>query len=458
MKHLTKIKTSVFSRGLKLTQMTAITGAKAFGHGVAHLLRDKESKNQKWQEFLTSQARNLSKDLGELKGSLMKAGQMISMYGELFLPDEANDFLKTLQSKSPPVQFSEIEKILKLNLSKEKLDQIEIDPDPIGAASLGQVHKARIKETGEFIALKVQYPGVAKAILSDLRALRSMLSMLQLLPSDFQTDVLFDEVKQMLLQECDYRQEIENTKRYHTQFSHDQRLVIPRVYEEYCGPQVIATSFEKGVSPDDPMVTALSQDRRNALAMTFLEVYFRELFEEGFVQTDPHLGNYKIRLRPDGQDQLVLLDFGALRSYEKNFLNAYQRMIKAALMSNTAALEQASLDLRFIQESDDPNLRKMFEDFCLMTVEPFLEFGDSRSNKQFMDHMGIYDWKKSDLPKRLTKIGIQIIRQFPLRTPPREVIFLDRKTGGVFVFLSVLRARVHARPLLLKYLEPISIA
>lgn len=457
MKQLQKIKSSVFQRSLSLTKLTLNTGVKVAGHGISTLFSNDAEKQEKWQEFLTSQAKNLSRELGELKGSLMKAGQMISMYGELFLPPEANDFLKTLQSQSPPLQYSEIEKLLIAQLGEEKLKLLEIDPVSIGTASLGQVHKAKIKSTGEWIALKVQYPGVEQAIESDLKAMRSFLSMLNLLPGDFQTDVLFTEVKEMLHQEVQYRSEAIQTKRYRELFKDDPRFVIPRVIDEFCSDKVIATSFERGLSPDDPMVKALSQERRNNLAIAYLDLYFQELFQHGYVQTDPHLGNYKVRLNPQGQDQLVLLDFGAVREYNKEFLKSYYRMVKSSLLRNPKALERAAMNLKFIQGDDSAELKKLFETFCLMTVEPFLDPKDPMNKQELMDSDGFYDWKKSDLPKRLSTIVIKIIKEFPVRTPPRELVFLDRKTGGVFVFLAVLGAKIRGRDLLLKYLQDVDI-
>ncbi len=424
------------------------------GHNLTTLFANADSKDQKWQKLLASQAQKLSKELGQLKGSLMKAGQAISMYGELFLPPEANEFLKTLQSKSPPLQFSEIEKILKAELG-EKMNELEIDPVAVGSASLGQVHKAKIKATGEMIALKVQYPGVAEAIDSDLKSIRSLLSVMNLLPTQLQTDVLFREVRDMLEQELNYPLEMRQTEMYGNLLKDDRRFVVPEIRENFCSQHVIAGSFEKGLAPDDPLVVALSPDRRNRLAMSFLDLYFMELFDWHFVQTDPHLGNYKVRLHASGEDQLVLLDFGALRQYDPGFMQAYSRMIKAALLRDKKALEKASLDLNFIAETDSPELKEHFQEFCLMTVEPFLDPTDPKA--RYMDVGGFYDWKKSDLPKRLTQKALQIIRGFPLRTPPREVVFLDRKTGGVFVFLSVLGAKIRGRELLLQHLAKIEL-
>src|SRR5690606_19398227 len=120
-------------------------------------------------KLLQNQAALLSNELGELKGSLMKAGQMLSMYGEHFLPPEANALLKSLQQDSRPLLWEAIEPHLKKYLPEEKLAELEIEKDALACASLGQVHRARIKATGEMICLKIQYPQVDKAIDSDLK-------------------------------------------------------------------------------------------------------------------------------------------------------------------------------------------------------------------------------------------------------------------------------------------------
>lgn len=451
-KQLDRIKSSVFMRSLSLAKLTLNTGSKLAGHGISTLLTDENGKNEKWQLFLKSQAETFKSELGELKGSLMKAGQMLSMYGEHFLPPEANELLKTLQSKSPPLKWEAILPILEKELGKEKLEKLEIDPESIGSASLGQVHKAKIKATGEWIALKVQYPGVDKAIDSDLRAIKSFLSLLKLLPKNLNMDHVFKEVQQMLIQETNYPLEIEQTERYRDLLKDDARFVVPKVYREFCGEKVIATSFEKGIDIDDPLVKSLSQQRKNRLALNFIDLYFKELFDWGVVQTDPHLGNYKIRLSPDGRDQLVLFDFGAVRKYEDSFLFPYYEMIESSLALDTQALELAAKKLKFVQDDDNPELKKMFENFCLWTVEPFLSPEDPRAPGK-INAQGEYDWKNSDLPQRLTKLAFQMIQKFELRPPPREILFLDRKTGGVFIFCGVLGAVINARPLLLLALE-----
>lgn len=452
---LKSIKTSVFSRGLSLAKLTVQAGASMAGHGISSALKNQEGKNESWKKLLKNQALVLTNELGELKGSLMKAGQMLSMYGEHFLPPEANTLLKSLQQDSPALAWDAIEPQIKKYLSEEKLAELEIEKTALACASMGQVHRAKIKATGEMICLKIQYPNVDKAINSDLKTLRTLLNTLKLLPRDLNMDVVFDEVREMLVQETNYELEADLTRQFGDLLKGDSRFVVPRVYPQYSSRKILATSFERGLRVDDPLIQNLPQERRNKLALSFLDLYFKEIFDWGVVQTDPHNGNYKIRIDPQGRDQLVLLDFGATRAYDKEFLIPYRRMVKGSLLNDRDLFTNAALDLKFIHENDQPGLKKLFEDFCFETVEPFIEYTDPRNTRNQIDEKGLYDWKETDLPQRLSKKIFQMMREFKVRTPPKEIIFLDRKTGGVFIFLSVLKAKVRGRDLLMKYMEQI---
>jgi hypothetical protein len=197
----------------------------------------------------------------------------------------------------------------------------------------------------------------------------------------------------------------------------------------------------------------LPQERRNKLALNFLDLYFKEIFEWGVVQTDPHSGNYRIRIDPQGHDQLVLLDFGATRSYKEEFLGPYRRMIKGALFNDREGFMKEATHLGFVEKDDAPELVEMFEQFCKEMVEPFITADDPRNSTGVIAADGTYDWKNTDLPQRISKKVIQILRNHAWRTPPEEIVFLDRKIGGVFIFLSILRAKVRGRDILLKYIE-----
>ncbi len=442
---LKTIKSSLFSRSFSVAKMGLGAGLKYAGNRIS---------NAPFDDFLTGQAVSMTKDFGELKGSLMKAGQMLSMYGEYFFPPQANQILKSLQSDSPPVVWSRIREHLETYLPADILAELEIDPVSIGSASLGQVHKAKIIKTNEIIALKIQYPDVDKAIDSDLRALKTLLKLSRILPEGLDLDPIFKEIKTMLEQELDYQIEATATKLYSTKVAGDPRFVVPKVYDRYSTKKVLATEFIEGLKADHPLVQGLSQKRRNRLAENFLELYLQEIFTWNMVQTDPHLGNYKIQLDPLGEDHLVLLDFGACRQFSPEFIDAYRRMIKGSVQYNEPLFFNASRELGFIIDSDSPEYIKTFSTFCYETVEPFWTVDDPRNTAGKVNASGNYNWKQTDLPGRVVKKAMQF-KNFDLRSPPQEILFLDRKTGGVFIFLSVLAADINARKIIDPFLATV---
>lgn len=455
-----KIKTSVFSRSLTLAKVTLESGGKLLAQKISSRIQNKDESNKKldWEKFLIERAADFADEFGKLKGSIMKAGQLLSMYGGYFLPKEANDFLKSLQSSSPPLKFEQIYKLLQKELGVDKLDRLVIDPKPAGCASLGQVHRAQEKKTGRYIALKVQYPGVENAIDSDLTALRALLQMIQIIPKSVGMDQIFNEIREMLLQEIDYEYEAQETEKYQKRLASDPRYVVPSIIPEFCSKKVIATEFISGYRADSHWVANLAESRKETLGLNFLELYFKELFHWGVVQTDPHLGNYAIIPGSQNSDytgeRIVLFDFGAIRYYPEKFLKPYYKMIFASLKGDRVELRKAAFDLNFLQPNDPPKLIELFEQFCLGTVEPFLEPSDPRvQNDPAMKPDGRYDWSNSPLPQRLSHVAWQMIKSFELRAPPREILFLDRKTGGVFVFLATLKTPLKARPLLLEALK-----
>lgn len=436
-KQLKKIKSSFLDRSLSLAKMAISTGSQAASQQIQRAFSS-GPQEELWKSILSKNASAITSELGELKGSLMKAGQMLSMYGEHFLPAEANEFLKKLQSDSPSLEWSEIKKILDQQMSQDLQDELDIEEIALASASMGQVHRAKIKATGEWIVLKIQYPQVDVAIDNDLKALKRFLQVLQIVPKNFNLDPVFLEIKTMLIQETNYALEADLTEEFYNLLKNDTRYIVPQVIRKFSSGKILATSFEKGLRADDPQVKSLTQDRRNQLALNFLDLYYKEIFEWKVVQTDPHLGNYKIRLGQGSQaDQIILFDFGATRKYSDEFILPYLKMIKACHENNSENFRKAATHLKLIYNEDDPKLLKHFEEFCFETVEPF------------KDH--VYDWKNTDLPERLSKKGLQMVKEHAWRTPPSELLFLDRKTGGVFIFCSCLQAKMNAHQLLNSY-------
>ena len=445
---LKKIKSGVLSRGFALAKVSVSAGAKAATHAVGNFFADEASKPERLKALLVSQMDTLSRELGQLKGSMMKVGQLISMYGEHFLPPEANALLKSLQAQSPPLEWPAIEKVIRRQLKPEQLADLEIDPEPVASASLGQVHRARRKSTGQWLAMKIQYPGVDQAIEGDLKALKSILQISKLIPKGPNYDEVFREIKAMLNQEVDYERELKTTVEFRQRLSGDSDYVIPEPIAEFSTRRILTTTFEEGVAVDSPEVLSLSQERRDRIGAAALRLYMKELFEFAAVQTDPHFGNYRVRIGKEGEpDRLILLDFGAVRKLSQVFLQAYLDMVRAAHAQNVPGIIEAGTRLGYLNEEDEEGLKQVFAELCLLITEPFCPPPTPGAPAHLFDANGGYHWELSDLPKRVAKKGGQLALEARLRNPPREIVFLDRKLGGIFIFLSVLRVRFNARDL-----------
>ncbi|MFW7380733.1 MAG: ABC1 kinase family protein [Oligoflexus sp.] len=451
-----KIKSGFFDRSLSLTKVAVRSGASLAANHIKNFWSEEQIKDQSLRKVLETQAHWLADELGRLKGSLMKVGQMLALYGEHFFPEEIVKVLKTLNEDSPPLDWPAIEPIIRRRLKEDLRAQLEIETEALAAASLGQVHRATIKASGEHICLKIQYPGVSQAIDNDVRTLRSMLSMLRLIPSHKSGfDDVLKEVKSMLRQEVDYGRELTATDQMRELLAARPGLIVPRTYPQFSGPKILATSYEPGFGIDCSEVQSLSSERRSRLGRIFANLFLEELFTLHIVQTDPHFGNYKIRIgeRADGEDDsIILLDFGAVRKFSKVFVEHYRKMLVGALLGDDDMTIQAAIGIGFLSEDDSNELYNCFLRIAYAAIEPWLGPDDPRLKKELFDAEHHYLWGQSDLPKRVTSLAKEYAFTFRLRPPPREVLFLDRKIGGVFIALHKLNARFNGWELVKKHL------
>ena len=208
----------------------------------------------------------------------------------------------------------------------------------------------------------------------------------------------------------------------------------------------VVLSYEPSLRVDSAQVQLLSQEVRNQIASDFLELYFRELFEFSFVQTDPHLGNYGVRINEASQPQLVLYDYGAVREVPTEFFNAYKKIIIGSIQQDRATLLDGAFSLGLVKENDSDSLVNKYIDLCFMFTEPFYNgpYDDDRTPIGF-DENGNYNYAESQLPQRIADAGKDIVLKFNYRIPPKELVFLDRKMGGTFTFLSSLKAQINGR-------------
>lgn len=440
---LSQLKTALLSRGLSLAKASI----KASQLAASQLGRSGGGTSTP-KEILQKQVEVIAKELGQLKGSAMKVGQLLSTYGENFLPPEVNEVLKTLQHQSPSLAWERIEPLLQKELGPRYQD-FDFERVALASASIGQVHLGTRRSDGRKLAFKVQYPGVDAAIETDLKFLKLILGLLRIIPKGARFDQIFEEIRGMLHQEVDYKRELLYTQNFRELLANDPHVLVPETFEEYSTSKLLVTEYMNGVGADDPTVQSLPLERRNRLGRKFFEIYLRELLEFHLMQTDPHLGNYKIQIDEHGEDRIVLLDFGATRTVPDQFLKNYVSLMSSALARNRGGVQQAGLDLGLLETGDPEALVQLYVDVCLLIIEPF----ETGADTPYMDGEGRYDFNASDLPRRVAQKASQLALKFKLRAPPKELVFLDRKLGGVFVYLSVLKCRLCARSLLEEHLN-----
>lgn len=452
---VSRIKTGSFERRLSLTKAGLFAGTRMATHMATNLFSSKENRQARHREMLSRQAQYLVEELGKLKGSVVKIGQVMALYGEHFLPPEVTEALHTLEDQTTALDWPVIRDELVKELGARRLAELEVEEEPIGAASLGQVHRARRRSDGLELCLKVQYPGVSDAIDSDLSAVAQLLKMARVVSFGPDFDEWLEEVRGMMHREADYGLEAETTDRFRRLLENDPRLVVPQVLFEYSTNHVMATTYETGYSVTSPAVQGLSVERRSELGRAALELFLRELFVWGEIQTDPNFGNYRVRLADeDGHpDRLVLLDFGAVQAYSDSFLRPVRDMIKASYERDLEAVIRGGIALRFMRQDWPDSVLKRFGEVCMAVLEP-LSREDVPKPDYAVNEQGQYRWRQSDLANRIARQATRSAVSRYFRIPPREFVFLNRKLVGVFTLISVLGAEFNGQPVLEKFIYP----
>ncbi|MBL0141664.1 MAG: AarF/ABC1/UbiB kinase family protein [Betaproteobacteria bacterium] len=380
-------------------------------------------------------AKRLAARLARLRGAAMKIGQLVSLQGEDVLPPEFARALSVLRSQAVPMPPQQVRRVLGREYGKGWEKRFaQFDWEPIAAASIGQVHRA-IASNGRDLALKIQYPGVARSIASDVDNVAVLLRLFNLLPLGIDVAGMAAEAKRQLAQEADYESEGRFLERYAKLVADEPGLLVPCVHWDLTTPRVMAMDFMEG-EPLESLATA-SQLKRDAVGTLLERLLFRELFEFRVMQTDPNFANY---LWQPESGRIVLLDFGATMRFPGEFVTKYARMTRAVIAGEREAVAQGAISIGYAAPGDSPERLKAVTDVIFLVCEP-------------LRHRGRYDFPASGLPARVRDLGYDLaFRQGLVRAPPPETIFLHRKLVGSFLLLARIGARVDARSLVLEVL------
>ena len=326
-------------------------GALAVDSAVQRVIGRKSSDGD--SEFARREARRFVAELGKLKGTYIKIGQMMALFGEHFLPPALAEAMHDLGDQTEPLHWDALESSVRASLGA-RFDELDIDPEAIAAASLAQVHLAQVCETGEWICLKVQYPGLSDVIDSDFDTVVRMLLLARWVKAGRDLDDWLESMRTHLHHEIDYQREARLTRRmgelvqgvevdgitYH----------VPAVHEHYCTDTVLALEYMEGYSVTDERVAALSQERRNALARGMLRCVGATTLNEyrKYIEKDAALERrfQPVLVREPSVEDTVSILRGLKEKYEVH----HGVRIKDSAIVAAAALSQRYIADRFLPD------------------------------------------------------------------------------------------------------------
>lgn len=318
-------------------------------------------------------ARLIHRTIAELQGLFIKIGQLISIMTN-FLPAEFRAELESLQDRVPPRPFAAVEQRFREEFGGRGPQQLfaEFDRWPVAAASIGQVHRARLAN-GDAVAVKVQYPDIEDIVATDLRILKRILGLISyFFPSKGLVDI-YREISEMILQELDFRSEADNLDRIAARFAGRSDVSFPAVRRDFSTSRILTTEWVDGVKISDrARLAALGVDRPQ-LARAVVNAYCQQIFTDGVYHADPHPGNLLVRRLPNGEISLVFLDFGAVAAVAPPMRRGIADLIQAALLRDTAKLSQAMRELGFIARDADPQVFEKVVDFLHQRFQEEIE-------------------------------------------------------------------------------------
>jgi predicted unusual protein kinase regulating ubiquinone biosynthesis (AarF/ABC1/UbiB family) len=388
-------------------------------------------------------AARLTAELARMRGAAMKLGQLLSMDTGDLLPPELAAIMARLRSEAHPMPARQLRAVLIANWGADWQRRFaRFDVTPLAAASIGQVHRARTRD-GREMAVKIQYPGVRRSIDSDVANVAALIRLSGLLPAGLDLAPLLDEARRQLHEEADYLREADHLARFGALLVGEEGLRVPALHSDLTTAEVLAMDFVAGV-PVESLHTA-PQALRDSVATRLVALTLREMFDLGWMQTDPNFANYRYDA---AGDRLVLLDFGATRAISPELSAAYRALLRAGLAGDGTALMAAAEAAGLTGPQLDPQRRKLLLSMADVAFAP-------------LRRAAPFDVAAEDMLRRLGEMalagGLGLSPEGGLEgldhVPPMDTLFLQRKLGGVYLMAHRLRARIDFAPLLAPVLD-----
>jgi predicted unusual protein kinase regulating ubiquinone biosynthesis (AarF/ABC1/UbiB family) len=414
-------------RMFRVGKLGASVGASAAMHKLGSAFGFGKGKRDEGPDpYLVKQGEKIAAALGQMKGAAMKVGQMLSSDPDL-LPPEIMARLGSLQSQAPPMTWRTVKQVLETALDRPIESVFSyFDPEPIGAASIGQVHRGRLA-TGESVAVKIQYPGIARTLDSDIKNFGSVMAMSRVVIEKKRIDDYLEEVRRAIEAESDYLAEARNLSHFHEVLSERPGVTCPRPFLEWTRPNVLVMELIQGRKLDEALLAMTDAAAKTELLERFVSMYSWMLHERGELHADPHPGNFLVT---EGGG-LVVLDFGCVKTCEETFANGILDIMDCCWQGDDQRAADTYKRLGFGKDShgsevfDAARLREYHE----IGLEPFLR------DEEF--HFA--DW---DMRRRLQRFILDW-PTFLKMTPPAEGLLIFRVLGGIKGLLTKVDGRLN---------------
>lgn len=371
-------------------------------------------------------------NLSEMKGVPQKIGQLLSMDVSQYVSAELKEKLKPLQGSSQALNSDVMLNILKLSIGNEQFEKIsQFGSTALGAGSIGQVHRAMITAEKREVVFKIQYPNIEDSIHSDMAVLNPFSSIYEFIrPESKDLSILLKEAKAMLLSEIDYELESQNLEFFKKVLSGDDRFHVPGFIKNYSSQNVICMDYIEGQSLNDFVSGNGSSIAKTKVASAMLDLFISEFFLYGRVQTDPNFANYLV----GENEKIILLDFGAVKVFEKEFRTQYFNLLSASYDQDDYKILIYGEALGLVDRADTKLAVQLFVGF----MKDVMSYFHQEKNPM--------DFKNEEITKKLMEAGWKLWKEQRISRPNSNLVFLHRKLGGLFSLLKEMQIQIDLYP------------